>query len=201
MSLPSEDSASALTHPAAQPEYNPQERALLLKLAHEAIRARLEEREIFAASHSAHLSQPRGVFTTIYWRKSLRGCVGYPLAVVPLYRAVIETAREAAFADPRFHPVKIEEIPDLRVSLSVLSPLMPISADEVEVGRHGLMISDGLRRGLLLPQVPVEHGWDRVTFLEQTCKKASLPLDAWRHGARIEAFSAEVFGDEVSHKG
>jgi uncharacterized protein (TIGR00296 family) len=83
----------------------------------------------------------------------------------------------------------------LEVSLSVLSPLFPIRPDAVEVGRQGLVVSLGGRRGLLLPQVPVEHGWDRETFLEQTCRKAGLPLDAWRRGATIEAFTAEVFGD------
>jgi uncharacterized protein (TIGR00296 family) len=77
----------------------------------------------------------------------------------------------------------------------VLSPLQPIRAEEVEIGRHGLLVSLNARRGLLLPQVPVEHGWDRETFLEQTCRKAGLPLDAWRHGATLEAFTAELFGD------
>ena len=77
----------------------------------------------------------------------------------------------------------------------MLSPLVPISAEEVEIGRHGLLISDGACRGLLLPQVPVEHGWDRITFLEQTCRKAGLPVTAWLHGAKIEAFTAEVVAD------
>ena len=83
----------------------------------------------------------------------------------------------------------------LEISLSVLSRLFPIHPDAVEVGRHGLVISEGARRGLLLPQVPVEHAWDRETFLEQTCRKAGLPLDAWRKAATLEAFTAEVFGD------
>ena len=125
----------------------------------------------------------------------LRGCVGYVAPVAPLYRAVAETARAAAFEDSRFLPVTQEEAPRLEVSLSVLSPLFPILPGAVEVGRHGLVISHGGRRGLLLPQVAVEHGWDRETFLEQTCRKAGLPLDAWRKGATIEAFTAEVFSD------
>jgi uncharacterized protein (TIGR00296 family) len=87
------------------------------------------------------------------------------------------------------------EAPGLKISISVLSPVAPIRAEEVIVGRHGLIISQGVFRGLLLPQVPVEHGWDRATFLEQTCRKAGLPLDAWKSGAKIEAFTAEVFGD------
>src|SRR5262249_54900243 len=151
--------------------------------------------ELPADLSTEHLSQPRGVFTTLYLHRKLRGCVGYPLAVVPLHRAVIETARQAAFEDPRFLPLTQEEIPGLTISLSVLSPLIAISADQVEAGRHGLLVSHGSRRGLLLPQVPVEHGWDRVTFLEQTCKKAGLPLDTWQHGAKLEAFTAEVFSE------
>ena len=145
---------------------------------------------------TAHLSEPRGIFTTVYLGKRLKGCVGYPLALTPLYRATLETARGAAFDDPRFAPLSVAEKPELRISLSVLSPLGPIAAEDVQPGRHGLLISQGDRRGLLLPQVPVEHGWDRITFLEQTCKKAGLPLDAWQHGAKIEAFTAEVFGEQ-----
>ena len=106
-----------------------------------------------------------------------------------------ETARAAAFEDSRFLPVTRDEALKLEVSLSVLSLLFPIRPEAVEVGRHGLIVSKGARRGLLLPQVPVEHGWDRETFLEQTCRKAGLPLDAWRKAATIEAFTAEVFGD------
>jgi AmmeMemoRadiSam system protein A len=121
--------------------------------------------------------------------------VGYVLPVSPVYRAVAETARAAAFDDTRFTPVKSEEARFLQVELSILSVPHAISGEAVEVGRHGLVISMHGSRGLLLPQVPVEHGWDRTTFLEQTCRKAGLPLDAWQKGATIEAFTAEVFGD------
>jgi AmmeMemoRadiSam system protein A len=143
--------------------------------------------------------EPRGVFTTLYLpddrHRQLRGCVGYAAAIAPLYRAVAETARAAAFEDSRFLPVTKEEALKLQISLSVLSHLFPIHPEAVEVGRHGLVISDGARRGLLLPQVSLENGWDRETFLEQTCRKAGLPLNAWRKAAAIEAFTAEVFGD------
>jgi uncharacterized protein len=141
------------------------------------------------------LTEPRGVFTTLYLDGRLRGCVGYALPIRPLFRAVAETARAAAFEDSRFPPVTPAEARELQFSLSVLSPLVSAAASEVEVGRHGLLISDGERRGLLLPQVPVEHGWDREMFLAQTCHKAGLALDAWRHSATIQAFTAEVFGD------
>jgi AmmeMemoRadiSam system protein A len=176
-------------------EYTQAERKLLLAMAHESILSSLENRTETAWEKSAHLSQPRGAFTTLYHQGKLRGCVGYPLPVSPLERTVRETARAAAFDDPRFAPVTLDQARELQVSLSVLSPLKPIPPEDVEVGRHGLLISQGFRRGLLLPQVPTEHGWDRDTFLEQTCRKAGLPTDAWRKGATVEAFTAEVFGD------
>jgi AmmeMemoRadiSam system protein A len=196
MSPPFESSLSCI----AKQEYIPEERKLLLQMAHDAISSLLEGRELSIFTASAHLSEPRGTFTTLYLHGNLRGCVGYPAPLFPLYRAVIETARAAAIDDPRFPPVTIEEAPKLRISLSVLSMLQPISAEQIVVGQHGLVISQGSQRGLLLPQVPVEHGWDRITFLEQTCLKAGLPPTAWRIGAgtKIEAFTAEVFGDPES---
>ena len=194
----SETSAPSLAPAGATPEYNPQERQELLHYAHQAILSELEKRVLPPFSASPHLSEPRGAFTTLYVRGKLRGCVGYPAAVLPLYRTVFETARAAAFEDPRFLPLILEEAADLRVSISVLSPVAPIRPEDVEIGRHGLIISMGSSRGLLLPQVPVEHGWDRVTFLEQTCHKAGLPPNAWRAGATVEAFAAEVFSDPDS---
>lgn len=203
MPLPSEISQSASSGDKA--EYGPEERELLLHLAHTAIVSALEKRDMDAdlPSHVAeHLSQARGAFTTLYAKGKLRGCVGYPTALLPLYRTIVETARAAAFDDPRFVPVTLAEASDLRISISVLSPLRPIAADGVEVGRHGLLISSGSRRGLLLPQVPVEHGWDRITFLEQACAKAGLAHDAWHNPQiKIEAFTAEVFADAGCKEG
>ena len=187
--------ASGSSGGAGPTEFAAEERVLLLKLAHESILSALESREVSLTPPSPHLSQPRGAFTTIYFQSLLRGCVGYVFPVAPLYRAVAETARAAAFEDTRFSPVTLEEAPALEVSLSILSPLKTIKAEELEIGVHGLVISHGGRRGLLLPQVPVEHRWDRVTFLEQTCCKAGLPRDAWQKSATLEAFTAEVFGD------
>jgi AmmeMemoRadiSam system protein A len=181
-------------HPQTD-EFSPQERSLLLRLAHEAIAATLDQGETSLDPPSAHLAELRGAFTTLYYQGGLRGCVGYVFPVTPLYRTVAETARGAAFDDSRFSPVTRDEAPELRVSLSILSPTQLIAADQIEIGRHGLLITLGPHRGLLLPQVPVEHGWDRVTFLEQTCRKAGLPPDAWQSGARLEVFTAEVFAD------
>jgi len=177
-------------------EFSPDERRLLLGLAHEAILSTLERREIRLDPPTDHLNQPRGAFTTLYLHGELRGCVGYVLPVSPVYRAVADTARAAAFEDTRFEPVTLPEARELKIELSILSPPRPIDAEEVEIGRHGLLVSMNGRRGLLLPQVPVEHHWDRVTFLEQTCRKAGLPLDACQKGASIEAFTAEIFGEK-----
>jgi uncharacterized protein len=181
--------------PGAITEYDPGERKILLQIAHEAILALVEGRNISFPIPSPHLAEPRGVFTTLYSQGKLRGCVGFPVATLSLFKAVAETARAAAREDPRFAPVSLPEARTLRISISILSPLSAITPSDIEIGRHGLVISQGSRRGLLLPQVPVEHGWDRNTFLEQTCLKAGLPPDAWCAGAHTEAFTAEVFGD------
>lgn len=203
--------ARDLTRPALlSPEFSLEQRRTLLRIAHEAILSVLDGQPLpEVPPFLAGLAEPRGVFTTLYLdpgsdlpvseprhlHRQLRGCVGYALPIAPVYRAVAETARAAAFDDSRFLPVTKEEALDLEVSLSVLSHLFPICPEAVEVGRHGLLISQGARRGLLLPQVPVENGWDRLTFLEQACRKAGLPPDSWRKAASIEAFSAEVFSD------
>ena len=199
MSSQPHNSAHATVHPSPgrsqAPEYSLEERRFLLKTAHESIEAAVGKRKISFDCSSSHVTEPRGVFTTIYLGGKLRGCVGYVFPVTPLYLGVAETARAAALEDTRFQPVMANEAGDLEISLSVLSPLERIAPERVEVGRHGLVISMAGHRGLLLPQVPVEHHWDRVTFLEQTCRKAGLPANAWRIGATVEAFTAEVFGD------
>lgn len=176
-------------------EFSPEERRQLLALAHEAILSAIEHREIPETTPSVRFAAPRGAFTTIYLHKNLRGCVGYAFPIAPLYRTIIETARGAAFEDSRFLPVTLAEAHQLEVSLSILSPLKSVRPQEVEIGTHGLLISQHGHRGLLLPQVPLEHGWDRNTFLEETCRKAGLPLDAWRSGSEVEVFTAEIFGD------
>jgi uncharacterized protein len=203
---------------ASVQEFSHEERIQLLRLAHDSISSALDHREISLDPPTPHFAEPRGVFTSLYLRhnrpgdgrlgdglpgydlpggrgEELRGCVGY-VTTCPVYRAVAETARAAAFDDNRFPPVTREEAPDLAIELSILSPAQAILPEEIEVGRHGLLISWPGRRGLLLPQVPVEHAWDRTIFLEQTCRKAGLPPDAWQKGATIEAFTAEVFGEK-----
>jgi AmmeMemoRadiSam system protein A len=178
-------------------EYSPEERKQLLSLAHQSIRSQLGGRPLKVSPPSAHLAEMRGAFTTLHLYGKLRGCIGYVIATTALYEAVIDTAAAAAFEDPRFEPVREEEAPDLQIEISVLSPMSVIVPEDVMVGKHGLMISQYGRRGLLLPQVPLEWAWDREAFLSHACHKAGLPLDAWKRGATIEAFTAEVFGETV----
>jgi len=179
-------------------EYSAAERELLLKLAHDSIQSALEgrDRDLDLTPPSPHLAEPHGAFTTLHLQGKLRGCIGYILPVEPLYKTIAASARAAAFEDPRFEPVTLADLPKLKVEISVLSVPQPIRPEEVVVGRHGLIVSQGSCRGLLLPQVPTEWEWDRKTFLAQTCLKAGLPPDAWQHGAQLQGFTAEVFGEE-----
>jgi hypothetical protein len=169
------------------------EKQRLLELARtaleEAVRlGRLSE----VAEPTEALRTPCGAFVTLLEGKRLRGCIGHIEALRPLYLTVRDCARAAALDDPRFDPVRPAELPSLQLEISILSPLVDVAPQQVEVGRHGLLISRAGRRGLLLPQVAVEWNWDREQFLEETCLKAGLPPDAWQHGARIQAFTAEV---------
>jgi AmmeMemoRadiSam system protein A len=136
-----------------------------------------------------------GVFVTLHKQGRLRGCVGYVESAKPLFQTVRECALAAALRDTRFDPVEPEELPFLHLEISVLSPLQDVRYNQIEVGRHGLLISRGNRRGLLLPQVAVEWKWDREVFLSETCRKAGLPEDEWRRGARIQAFTAQIFSE------
>jgi AmmeMemoRadiSam system protein A len=196
-SSPGETAATPQPSSSAAGEYSSQERELLLHLAHQAIDTALEDCELALPLISEHLRQQRGAFTTLHLEGEVRGCVGYVFPVSPLFQTIIETARAAAFQDMRFLPVTREEADRLQISISILSLLFPIKAEEVELGKHGLLIAQGNHRGLLLPQVPAEHGWDLNTFLEQTCRKAGLRPDAWQHQATLEAFTAEIFGEGV----
>ena len=176
-------------------EYTADERRYLLNLAHQAIDAALQGQEVDTTPPSDHLTEKRGAFTTLHIHGQLRGCVGYVFPVRPLSRTIAETAVAAALHDTRFLPLTAEEAREIDIEISVLSPLKPIDPEDVEVGKHGLVVTLGGRRGLLLPQVPLEYGWDRETFLSETCHKAGLPADAWQHGATLEAFTAEVFAE------
>ena len=143
------------------------------------------------------LPDASGVFVTIKRRGQLRGCLGTLQNRAGLAAEVVRCAADSASEDPRFPPVNREELSDLTLEISVLGPLEPIDArpDAFTIGVHGLVAEQGLHRGLLLPQVATEWGWDSEQFLRQTCVKAGLPPDAWRRGTRFFRFAAEVFGD------
>ncbi len=147
---------------------------------------------------SKRLKMQRGAFVTIKRHGSLRGCIGrFSPVSEPLYKIVQQMAVAAATQDPRFPPMSLSETSDMDIEISVLSDLSKIdSIDEIEVGVHGLEIEQGPFRGVLLPQVATENGWDKITFLEQTCRKAGLPKDAYKKGATIYVFSAQVFGEK-----
>ncbi len=148
------------------------------------------------------LKEKRGVFVTLHKYGDLRGCIGYVEPVKPLYLATRDMAISAATEDPRFPPVKPEELKDIEIEITVLSPLQRITNPElVEVGKHGLVIRKGFHSGLLLPQVPVEQGWNRKEFLEHTCRKAGLPLDAWKEpDAELYVFTGWVFSEKEYKK-
>jgi AmmeMemoRadiSam system protein A len=141
------------------------------------------------------LLQNAGAFVTLRIDGGLRGCTGYLRADKPVSRVIQEMAVSAATADPRFPPLSEEELAHLTIGISILSTLKPVeSIEDIQIGVHGLLITHGGRRGVLLPQVPAERGWDRETFLTNLCYKAGLPGDAWKQGAQLFSFTAEVFG-------
>ena len=145
---------------------------------------------------SGTLKEKRGAFVTLTVDGDLRGCVGYPLPVKPLDETIVEMAVAAASQDTRFEPLAAKELKRLKIEISVLGLPKPAGRpEEVQVGCHGIIVSKGFHRGLLLPQVPVEHGWDRETYLCHGCLKAGLPPDAWKKGAEIEVFTAQVFSE------
>jgi AmmeMemoRadiSam system protein B/AmmeMemoRadiSam system protein A len=144
------------------------------------------------------LGEKRGAFVTLHERGELRGCIGYVEAVKPLYEAVSDMAVAASTEDPRFPPVGAEELDNIDIEITVLSPLQPLpNPDSVVVGKHGLVIRKGYRSGLLLPQVPVEQGWNREQFLANTCLKAGLPPNAYKEkDAQLFCFTGQVFGEK-----
>jgi len=170
---------------------------VLLKAAREAIEAGLRGDRPARGAGTGALAEHHGAFVTLTRDGRLRGCIGFVVARRPLLETVREAAQAAAFHDPRFPPLRPAELPEISLELSVLSEPRPVtSLEEIQVGRHGLIVRQGPRSGLLLPQVATEYGWDRDTFLSHTCAKAGLPEDCWREpGTEIEIFGAEVFGE------
>jgi len=181
------------------PEYlTKEEKKYLLQLARRSITNFLKNRRMLEEEvENPKLRQKQGAFVTLKVNGQLRGCIGYPLPYKPLYQTIIEMAVAAATEDYRFPPLTEDELQDLVVEISVLTlPRKVKKPEEVVVGQHGIIISKGFNRGLLLPQVPQEYGWNLETYLNHGCLKAGLPADEWKRGVNIEVFEAQVFSEE-----
>ncbi len=143
------------------------------------------------------LREVRGAFVTLHKGGMLRGCIGVFNPDTPLWETVVDMAVAAATRDTRFSVVTAAELGEIDIEISALTPLKKTDdPTSIEVGRHGIYIIKGPMRGVLLPQVATDHGWDRETFLRETCHKAGLAGDAWKEGAEINTFEAEVFGEK-----
>ncbi len=180
------------------------ERTDLLALARRTLHERLDYPPPSTAepTKGPGLQEERGAFVTLTLAGNLRGCIGTFRAESPLWQVVQTMVVSAALHDPRFPPVRAQELDAIEIEISALTPLRVITdMDKIEVGIHGLYVTRGNESGVLLPQVAVEYGWDRTEFLQQTCRKAGLPSGAWQEGATIEVFSAEVFSESAPDGG
>jgi len=187
-----------MDHDATTRTLGAEERHILLELARQTIGARLADRPLPEPRiDSPTLCEVRGAFVTLKIDRRLRGCIGHVIGVESLWRAVRDNAIAAAFEDPRFPSLTTDELPQMRIEISSLTPLRVSRPEDVMVGRDGVLVERGAARGLLLPQVAVEYGWDRQTFLDHTCRKAGLDAGCWRHpDTVISTFTAEVFGED-----
>ncbi|MGK2859966.1 MAG: AmmeMemoRadiSam system protein A [Thermoanaerobaculia bacterium] len=195
--LPRSYRVSEMIQPQESHPLDHADRATLLRIAREAIAAHLAHRDPVTEEIPRSLSKPAGAFVTLTLGGELRGCIGTLDASQPLFRAVADSAVNAATRDPRFPPLSSRDFDRVKLEISVLGEFVPVSdPSRIVIGRDGLLIRASGRSGLLLPQVPVEQGWDLPTFLERLCVKAGLPAGSWRHSeCRLESFTAEVFGE------
>lgn len=183
----------------------PEARRRLLAHARSAIRSRLERTPLpEAPANLEGLEEKTGVFVSLHTRDGdLRGCIGTFASEDPLHRTVRDMAISAAVHDPRFPPLSASDLDRVEIEISVLSPMREVrDPGEIVVGEHGIYVTAGPYRGVLLPQVALEHGWDRETFLDQTCRKAGLSPRRWRDpDVKTRIFSAEVFGERTDDVG
>ena len=178
----------------------PSDGKLLIKLAREYISSYFLQKEP-NISTLKHFSDRQGVFVTLYKNEQLRGCIGFPEPIFPLYNAIIKSARSAAFEDPRFPPLQKEELKGIKIEISVLTVPKLIEVKkpedylkEIKIGKDGLIIRSSLGSGLLLPQVATEYKWGVEEFLRHLCEKAWLKQDAWKDlNNKIYAFKAQIF--------
>ena len=179
------------------PSLSETERQAVLQLAHQAIIEAVARGQVLDHIPTGGIfSEQRGVFVTLHIAGRLRGCIGVVEPSEPFGESVVRCAASAALQDPRFPAMHAEELGSLQIEISILSPPFPINPEEIEIGRHGLLIVRGAQRGLLLPQVAIEHHLSAEQFLAESCRKAQLPLDAWREpGTQVSAFTCEVFSE------
>ncbi len=181
-------------------ELSREQQVMLLKLARKTIAESLGQQfDAGGQDFSDRIfSEKCGAFVTLHIKGSLRGCIGYIEGIKTIPETIKEMALSSAFRDPRFRPLSAGEYKEIDIEISVLSPIETVTdINDIVVGRDGLIMTKGHNRGLLLPQVPVEQGWDRETFLTHTCYKAGLPGDSWKRGnIIIEKFSAQVFSEK-----
>lgn len=168
----------------------------LLKFARQCVQAAAQRSAAPPAPTDSPFSLICGVFVTLHVKEKLRGCIGVIETTEPLAASIAHCAAGATLHDPRFSPVRGEELDSLKIEISLLSPPFPIRLEEIEIGCHGLIVAKDNKRGLLLPQVALEHALDKEAFLAETCRKAGLPRDAWKIGdVQICGFTCEVFSD------
>ena len=174
------------------------DKQLLLKIARDAVRIHLLSHPLrFPDIPPGVLAEPHAIFVSIHKGGHLRGCIGNIHPADPLFRTAAECAIEAAFTDPRFLPLTLNELSEVDFEISVLSSMKTVrDIAEIEVGKHGLLISKNHSRGLLLPQVAATYDWGRERFLDETCRKAGLRSGDWRDGADIQSFSASIFSEK-----
>jgi uncharacterized protein len=177
------------------------DKKLLLEIAREALHAGVEGREsLQSLPTDTATQQSSGAFVTLRKRGRLRGCIGQVGTGQSLVQVIAHCAKAAALEDRRFDPVCPEELAEIEIEISALSPLQEIAPEQIEAGKHGLMVSRGWQRGLLLPQVATEMRWTARRFLEETCVKAGFDPNAWREPeTKIQGFSAEVFSESEIH--
>lgn len=180
------------------PSLSESERQAVVQLARQAIAAAVARGQILEDIPTGGIfSERRGVFVTLHAGGRLRGCIGVVEPEEPFGESVVRCAASAALQDPRFPALRPGELSGLQIEISLLSPPLPIRPEEIEIGRHGLLIVRGAKRGLLLPQVAVEHHLSAEQFLAETCRKAQLPPAAWREAdTNVSAFTCEVFSEE-----
>jgi AmmeMemoRadiSam system protein A len=177
-----------------------EEKKILLQTARSAIVSQFSGTKISEPDYSEHkiLKTHAGAFVTLTIAKRLRGCIGYIISDQPLFDTICDAAVQASQHDPRFAPVTLNEVKNLSIEISVLSEPFPLSSyDEIEVGKHGLILEEKGRRGLLLPQVPIEHHMDKDQYLDAICHKTGFPTGYWREKQlKLSGFTATVFSEE-----